>query len=128
MQTGTIETTLTQKVDPLLTELGDVFDDPVANQTAREMVFAALKAVNGNTTTALHSIQDISGPLKGVSLRGVVSIVQIAETIRCAFIDYLILNFFDEIPKRSDIICSVNSTLYLSILKYVIVYFNFALY
>ncbi|XP_069685303.1 protein tweety isoform X2 [Periplaneta americana] len=81
-QTGTIETTLTQKVDPLLTELGDVFDDPVANQTAREMVFAALKAVNGNTTTALHSIQDISGPLKGVSLRGVVSIVQIAETIR----------------------------------------------
>ncbi|GFG32829.1 hypothetical protein Cfor_06329 [Coptotermes formosanus] len=69
-------------VDPLLTELGDVFDDPVANQTAREMVFAALKAVTGNTTTALHSIQDISGQLKGVSLRGIVSFVQTAEGIR----------------------------------------------
>jgi hypothetical protein len=86
LQTGTIETTLTQKVDPLLTELGDVFDDPVANQTAREMVFAALKAVTGNTTTALHSIQDISGQLKGVSLRGIVSFVQTAEGIRCALL------------------------------------------
>lgn len=81
-QTGAIETTLMQKVDPLLTELGDVLDDPVANQTARKMVLAALKAVTGNTTTALISIQDISGQLKGVSLRGIVSFVQIAEGIR----------------------------------------------
>jgi len=86
LQTGTIETTLTQKLDPLLTELGDVFGDPVANQTAREMVFAALNAVTGNTTTALLSIQDISGQLKGVSLRGIVSFVQTAEGIRCAFL------------------------------------------
>jgi hypothetical protein len=86
LQTGTIETTLTQKVEPLLTELGDVFGDPVANQTAREMVFAALNAVTGNTTTALQSIQDISGQLKDVSLRGIVSFVQIAEGIRCVFL------------------------------------------
>jgi len=86
LQTGTIESTLVQKVDPLLTELGDVFGDPVANQTAREMVFAALNAVTGNRTTALLSIQDISGQLKGVSLRGVVSLVQTAEGIRCAFL------------------------------------------
>ncbi|XP_021914768.1 protein tweety-like isoform X3 [Zootermopsis nevadensis] len=81
-QTGTIETTLTHKVEPLLTELRDVFDNPVANQTAREMVFVALKAVTGNTTTALHSVQDISGQLKGVTLHGIVSVVQIAEGIR----------------------------------------------
>jgi ABC-type uncharacterized transport system permease subunit len=86
LQTGAIETTLMQKVDPLLTELGDVLDDPVANQTARKMVLAALKAVTGNTTTALISIQDISGQLKGVSLRGIVSFVQIAEGIRCALL------------------------------------------
>ena len=86
LQTGTIETTLMQKVEPLLTELGDVFGDPVANQTARNMVFAALNAVTGNTTTAVHSIQDISGQLKGVSLRGIVSFVQTAEGIRCAFL------------------------------------------
>ncbi|XP_023717740.1 protein tweety isoform X1 [Cryptotermes secundus] len=81
-QTGTIEATLTQKVDPLLTELGDVFGDPVANQTARKMVFAALSNVTGNTRIALLSVQDISGQLKGVSLRDIVSIVQTAEGIR----------------------------------------------
>lgn len=81
-QTGTIETTLTQKVDPLLTELGDVFGDPVANQTARKMVFAALNNVTGNTKIALLSVQDISGRLKGVSLRDIVSVVQTAEGIR----------------------------------------------
>ena len=86
LQTGTIETTLMQKVDPLLTELGDVFGDPVANQTARKMVFTALNALTGNTSTALHSIQDISEQLKGVSLRGIVSFVQTAEGIRCAFL------------------------------------------
>jgi len=75
-----------QKVDPLLTELHDVFGEPVANQTLREMVFAAMSAVTGNTTTALLSIQDISGQLKGVSLRGIVSFVQTAEGIRCAFL------------------------------------------
>jgi hypothetical protein len=86
LQTGAIETTLTQKVDPLLTELSDVFGEPVANQTAREMVFEALNNVTGNTKIALVSVQDISGQLKGVSLRGVVSIVQTAESIRCAFL------------------------------------------
>lgn len=75
-----------QKVDPLLTELGDVFGEPVANQTAREMVFDAWHAVTENKTTALRSIEDISGQLKGVSLRGIVSFVQTAEGIRCAFL------------------------------------------
>lgn len=86
LQTGTIETTLTQKVDPLLTELGDVFGDPVADLGARNTVLIAFSAVTGNTTTALHSIQDISGQLKGVSLRGIVSFVQTAEGIRCALL------------------------------------------
>ncbi|PSN35144.1 Protein tweety [Blattella germanica] len=80
--TGAIETTLTEKVEPLLTDLGDVFDGPVANLTAREMVLSALKAVTGNSTTALHSFQKIYNPLKGVSLKGIISIVSTAETIR----------------------------------------------
>ena len=74
--------TLTEKVEPLLTDLGDVFDGPVANQTARVMVLSALKFVTNNATTALHSFQEISQPLKGVSLKGIISIVNTAETIR----------------------------------------------
>ncbi|XP_054284160.1 protein tweety isoform X2 [Macrosteles quadrilineatus] len=81
-QTGAIESTLKLKVTPLLTELGDVFDDPVANQTARAMLLAALTAMTGNTTAALASLQDIMRPLRGVSLGHAVTTVHVAEAIR----------------------------------------------
>uniref|UniRef100_A0A1B6HT47 Protein tweety homolog n=1 Tax=Homalodisca liturata TaxID=320908 RepID=A0A1B6HT47_9HEMI len=81
-QTGAIESTLKLKVTPLLTELGDVFDDPVANQTARAMLLAALAAMTGNTTSAHNSLQDIMRPLQGVSLSNTITAVHIAEAIR----------------------------------------------
>lgn len=81
-QTGTIESTLKIKVQPTLTELGDVFDDPVANQTARAMLLAALGSMVGNTTAALTSLQDIMRPLKDVSLTETIATIHIAEAIR----------------------------------------------
>lgn len=82
LQTGAIESTLKLKVTPLLTELGDIFDDPVANQTARAMLLAALAAMTGNTTAALTSLQDIMRPLRGVALSQTITTVNIAEAIR----------------------------------------------
>nr|CAD7457232.1 unnamed protein product [Timema tahoe] len=81
-QTGTIESTLQQKIQPLLTELGDIFDNPVANQTARGMLLTALASVTGNTSTALTCVQDISRPIQGVSIKEYVQLIQTCETIR----------------------------------------------
>lgn len=81
-QTGAIDSTLDLKVQPLLTELGDVFDDPVANQTARGMLLAALQAMRGNTSNALGSLQDITRPLKSVSFAPTIPNVQLAEAVR----------------------------------------------
>nr|CAD7571665.1 unnamed protein product [Timema californicum] len=81
-ETGTIESTLQQKIQPLLTELGDIFDNPVANQTARGMLLTALASVTGNTSTALTCVQDISRPIQGVSIKEYVQLIQTCETIR----------------------------------------------
>lgn len=67
---------------PLLTELSDIFDDPVANQTARAMLLVGLNAVIGNTSSALSSSQDISKPLQGINLKNIINYVQLGETIR----------------------------------------------
>ncbi|KAK7869557.1 hypothetical protein R5R35_003353 [Gryllus longicercus] len=81
-QTNSIETTLNRQVEPLLTDLSDVFDIPVANQTARGLLLDALFNVQRNMSTALTSTQDISRPLQDVSLRNTIDLVQTAETIR----------------------------------------------
>ena len=81
-KTGTIESTLQLKVKPLLAELSDIFDDPVANQTARAMLLVGLNAVVGNTSSALASSLDISRPLQGINLRTIIHYVQLGETIR----------------------------------------------
>ncbi|XP_063230593.1 protein tweety [Bacillus rossius redtenbacheri] len=81
-QTDVIEATLQQKILPLLTELGDVFDNPVANQTARGMLLAALTSVLNNTSLALTCTRDISRPIHGISLGDFLSLVQASETIR----------------------------------------------
>ncbi|XP_067005957.1 protein tweety [Anabrus simplex] len=81
-QTNAIETTLQQQVDPMLTDLGDVFDKPVANQTARGLLLIALQNVKGNMSTALDNTKEISKPLQDVSVRSVIAVVQSAETIR----------------------------------------------
>ena len=81
-QTSTIESSLNLKVKPLLTELSDVFDEPVTNQTARRVLISVLEAMTLNTTAALNSLHDIARPLKPVTLGPTISQLQMAETIR----------------------------------------------
>ncbi|XP_075231929.1 tweety isoform X2 [Lycorma delicatula] len=80
--TSAIESTLKLKVQPLLIELGDIFDKPVANQTARAMLLTALASMTGNTTAGLTSLNDIMRPLRGVSLTHSISTIHLAEAIR----------------------------------------------
>ncbi|XP_073975241.1 tweety isoform X2 [Rhodnius prolixus] len=81
-QTSTIDSTLKLKVEYLLTQLSDVFDEPVTNQTARGVLLGVLDAMTSNTTLALNSLQDIARPLKPVSLSPAISTLQLAEAIR----------------------------------------------
>lgn len=81
-QTSAIESTLKLKVQPLLVDLGDIFDKPVANQTARAMLLSALASMTGNTTAGLTSLNDIMRPLRGVSLKDSITIIHLAEAIR----------------------------------------------
>uniref|UniRef100_T1HYY1 Protein tweety homolog n=1 Tax=Rhodnius prolixus TaxID=13249 RepID=T1HYY1_RHOPR len=87
-KTSTIDSTLKLKVEYLLTQLSDVFDEPVTNQTARGVLLGVLDAMTSNTTLALNSLQDIARPLKPVSLSPAISTLQLAEAIRCLSLLY----------------------------------------
>jgi len=69
-------------VGPQLTELNDMVEAPVANQTARALLLASLGFVRGNTTAALASCHDISQPLRGINLRVLLDWIQLPEIIR----------------------------------------------
>uniref|UniRef100_A0A0K8THM1 Protein tweety homolog n=1 Tax=Lygus hesperus TaxID=30085 RepID=A0A0K8THM1_LYGHE len=81
-QTSAIDSTLKLKVEYLLTQLGDVFDEPVTNQTARAGLLALLEAMTSNTSIALASLQDISRPLRPVTLAPTLDNLHLAEAIR----------------------------------------------
>ncbi|XP_014242972.1 protein tweety isoform X1 [Cimex lectularius] len=81
-QTLAIDSTLTLKVKRLLTQLGDVFDEPVSNQTARAVLLRVLEEMTSNTSVALASLQDISRPLNPVTLAPALDTLQKAEDIR----------------------------------------------
>ncbi|BET00517.1 Tweety [Nesidiocoris tenuis] len=81
-QTSAIDSTLKLKVRFLLTQLGDVFDEPVTNQTARANLLALLEAMTSNTSIALASLQDISRPLGPVTLGPSLDTLHLAEAIR----------------------------------------------
>lgn len=81
-QTSTIDSTLELKVELLLTELGDVFDEPVTNQTARAVLLSVLNTMMTNTTAALESLKEIAKPLEIVTLAPALRQLQQAESIR----------------------------------------------
>ncbi|KAL1130525.1 hypothetical protein AAG570_011771 [Ranatra chinensis] len=81
-QTSTIDSILKLKVEPLLTELGDVFDEPVTNQTARGVLLSMLAAMTANTSAALNSLHDIARPLKPITLGPTIDYLQQVEAIR----------------------------------------------
>lgn len=84
-QTNALEHTLTQKIRPQLTELDDIFDEPVSNQTALAMLIGSLEMVKKNITIATNAAGDIRRPLMGISLNHIlnVSYVNISKLCRC---------------------------------------------
>lgn len=82
LQTTNIENTLERKIYPLLTELKDVFDNPIANQTARALLQNAINAMTGNRTASLDSCRDISRPLRNLAFAQGINLASQAETIR----------------------------------------------
>ncbi|XP_049311276.1 protein tweety [Bactrocera dorsalis] len=67
-QTHILENTLKNRIRPQLVELADIFDQPVANQTALSILFVSLNIVQGNVTLATNAAGDIRRPLLGISM------------------------------------------------------------
>lgn len=67
-QTNSIELALTQKVKPQLTELADIFDSPVSNQTALGILLNTLSSVRNNTTMAVGAAADIKRPIASINM------------------------------------------------------------
>lgn len=76
-QTNALEHTLTQKIRPQLTELADIFDEPVSNQTALSMLISSLDMVQKNITIATNAAGDIRRPLMGISLNHILNVRKI---------------------------------------------------
>lgn len=73
-QTNALEHTLTQKIRPQLTELADIFDEPVSNQTALSILINSLDMVQKNITIATNAAGDIRRPLMGISLNHILNV------------------------------------------------------
>lgn len=65
-----------------LSDLEDIIDSPVANQTARGQIVTALSTLVGNATSTLSNIRGISNSLSGVNLTPFVRNVELVESIR----------------------------------------------
>lgn len=78
-QTNALEHTLTQKIRPQLTELADIFDEPVSNQTALSMLINSLDMVQKNITIATNAAGDIRRPLMGISLNHILNVSEEKE-------------------------------------------------
>lgn len=81
-QTLTIETTLQIKVKRMMTELNDVFEGPVRNQTLRKELLLSLANMQGNTTFAVKACQDIQTPLQMLNLTSLFHYLYLGESIR----------------------------------------------
>lgn len=73
-QTNALEHTLTQKIRPQLSELADIFDDPVSNQTALSILINALDMVQKNITIATNAAGDIRRPMMGISMNHILNV------------------------------------------------------
>ncbi|XP_044732354.1 protein tweety isoform X3 [Chrysoperla carnea] len=72
-QTKIISTSLTDAVFPQLTELSDIFDNPVANQTALAQLVDALQSVRQNNTLAIRATADIQRPLANLDMSHIIN-------------------------------------------------------
>ncbi|XP_050523404.1 protein tweety-like isoform X2 [Daktulosphaira vitifoliae] len=81
-QTSAIEILLQVNIHDKLSDLGDIIDSPVANQTARGQIVTALSTLVGNAASTLSNIRGISNSLRGVNLTPFVNNVELMESIR----------------------------------------------
>jgi len=81
-QTSMIKVTLSSDVEKFLTQLGDVFDEPVKNQTARGILLSILTSMTKNTTATLESLHNITRPFEPIILGPTIDNLTIAESIR----------------------------------------------
>lgn len=76
------ERTLHRQVQPLLVTLQSRASASSGNATIRGVVLSTLAGMQGNATVALRSTKNVSGPLSGVSLAGLLTILHTGEIIR----------------------------------------------
>lgn len=81
-QTLSIESTLQIKVKQLMTELTDVFEEPVRNQTVRKLLLSSLANMQGNTTAAVKACQEIQTPLHMLNFTQLFNMLYLGESIR----------------------------------------------
>ena len=67
-QTYILETTLSMKIQKLLIELEDIFDNPTSNQTALQHLLLALTTTKNNISIAKNAASDIRRPLINLSM------------------------------------------------------------
>uniref|UniRef100_A0A8D8PSM8 Protein tweety homolog n=3 Tax=Cacopsylla melanoneura TaxID=428564 RepID=A0A8D8PSM8_9HEMI len=81
-QTLSIESTLQIKVKQLMTELNDVFEEPVRNQTVRKLLLSSLANMQSNTTAAVKACQDLQAPLHVLNFTTLFNYLYLGESIR----------------------------------------------
>lgn len=81
-QTENIERQLRQQATHQLTQLRDIFDEPVANTTALKMCMHLLEFATDNNTAAASAAADIRNPLNGIYLAPTINIAEKIEQIR----------------------------------------------
>jgi hypothetical protein len=77
-----IDLGLNVSMNKILAQLRDVFDKPVANQTALRELFQAVHQFTDKKEESLKNAREISYSLKSFSLTHFINIVYLAETIR----------------------------------------------
>lgn len=73
-QTNSLENTLTAKIKVQLTELEDIFDSPVSNQSALSSLITSLEVVKGNISIASAAVSDIRRPIQGIYMGGYLTV------------------------------------------------------
>lgn len=81
-QTEAIERQLRIQAEVQLTQLADVFDNPVSNMTAYKRASTLLKMAKENNTVAANAAADIRRPLQGIDLTPTIVIGEKIEGVR----------------------------------------------
>lgn len=88
-QTEAIERQLRIQAEVQLTQLADVFDNPVSNMSAYKRASNLLKMAKENNTVAANAAADIRRPLVGIDLAPTIANGEKIESVR--LVDYRVV-------------------------------------